>query len=123
MSETARGVYYPDKYDVVADVPADFKKMAESVDKAIENSEYDDATIKQDISTNAENINKNTTSIETLESDNTNIKESISTNAENIQKNTDSINSLQQSTAESIDKLKAENEALKSQIPTRTSKW
>lgn len=48
---------------------------------------------------------------------------SIAANAENIQKNADSISSLEQSTAESIEKLKAENEALKSQIPVRTSKW
>ncbi len=43
-------------------------------------------------------------------------------NAENIKKNVESISSLEQSTAESIEKLKAENEALKSQIPVRTKK-
>lgn len=36
MAITKNGIVYPDSYDEVADVPADLKKMAESVDKNIE---------------------------------------------------------------------------------------
>ena len=39
MSNTAKGIYYPGSYASVADVPEDMKKMAESVDEAIENTE------------------------------------------------------------------------------------
>lgn len=50
MATTNKGIYYPTDYTKVADVPADMKALAESVDTAIENSEYDDSAIKQDIS-------------------------------------------------------------------------
>ena len=36
MSITSKGIYYPDDYTHVADVPEDFKKLAESVNTAIE---------------------------------------------------------------------------------------
>ncbi len=51
MSETSKNkIYYNDNENSVADVLADMKKMAESTDKAIENSKYNDAQIKKDIS-------------------------------------------------------------------------
>lgn len=68
MATTNKGIYYPTDYTKVADVPADMKALAESVDTAIENSEYDDSAIKQDISnikseqtTQNTNISANTT--------------------------------------------------------------
>lgn len=51
MAETSKNkIYYNDDENSVADVLTDMKKMAESTDKAIENSKYDDAQIKKDIS-------------------------------------------------------------------------
>lgn len=51
MAETSKNkIYYNDNENSVADVLADMKKMAESTDKAIENSKYDDTQIKKDIS-------------------------------------------------------------------------
>lgn len=51
MAETSKNkIYYNDNENSVADVLADMKKMAESTDKAIENSKYNDAQIKKDIS-------------------------------------------------------------------------
>lgn len=37
MANTTNGIYYPDNYNDVADVPNDMKKLSESVDIAIEN--------------------------------------------------------------------------------------
>lgn len=51
MAETSKNkIYYNDDENSVADVLTDMKKMAESTDKAIENSKYNDAQIKKDIS-------------------------------------------------------------------------
>ncbi len=51
MAETSKNkIYYNNDENSVADVLADMKKMAESTDKAIENSKYDDTQIKKDIS-------------------------------------------------------------------------
>ena len=51
MAITNKGIYYPNDYSQVADVPEDFKKLAESVDEAIGNiPQYDDSDIRGDIS-------------------------------------------------------------------------
>lgn len=51
MAETSKNnIYYNDDENSKADVLADMKKMAESTDKAIENSKYNDTQIKKDIS-------------------------------------------------------------------------
>lgn len=75
MATTQKGTYYPDDYSKIADVPADMKKMAESIDKQTDNlvqkeegkglssndftnefkqkleglENYDDTEVKQDI--------------------------------------------------------------------------
>lgn len=49
MATTNKGIYYPNDYTQAADVPNDMKKMAESIDKAIDDSAYDDSEIKEDI--------------------------------------------------------------------------
>lgn len=45
MATTKKGIYYPDDYNSVADVPEDFKEMAESIDKTIEDNKYNDKKI------------------------------------------------------------------------------
>lgn len=76
MATTQKGTYYPSDYSKIADVPADMKKMAESIDKQTDNlvqkeegkglssndftnelktklnnlENYDDTEVKQDIS-------------------------------------------------------------------------
>lgn len=51
MAETSKNkIYYNDDENCMANVLTDMKKMAESTDKAIENSKYNDAQIKKDIS-------------------------------------------------------------------------
>lgn len=51
MAETSKNnIYYNDDENSKADILADMKKMAESTDKAIENSKYNDTQIKKDIS-------------------------------------------------------------------------
>lgn len=68
MATTKRGIYHPNDYNKVADVISDMKKMAESIDEAIENSEYNDKDIKNSIKdiqdeqkVQNENIETNTT--------------------------------------------------------------
>lgn len=59
MATTKKGIYYPDDYNSVADVPQDFKEMAESIDKAIENNKYNDKNIidrLDNIDDNIENL-------------------------------------------------------------------
>lgn len=49
MATTENGVYYQDDYTKIADILADMKKMAESVDAAIEKSKYNDKDIKDEV--------------------------------------------------------------------------
>ena len=49
MATTTNGIYYPNDYNAAADIPADLKKMAESIDKNVQDNKYDDAEIKKDI--------------------------------------------------------------------------
>lgn len=37
MATTEKGIYYPDDYEAVGDIPADMKQMAESIDCIIQN--------------------------------------------------------------------------------------
>lgn len=84
MATTNKGIYYPDDYSQVADVPADLKKLAESVDEAIDDiPQYDDIEIKQDIQdlqkeqqTQNTAIEKNEEEIELLKS---NLPDSVTT--------------------------------------------
>lgn len=79
MATTNKGIYYPADYTKVADVPADMKALAESVDTAIENSKYDDTAIKQDIS----NIEQDISEInQEQNTQNTNISANTTKNAE-----------------------------------------
>lgn len=65
MATTNKGIYYPNDYSQVADVPADLKKLAESVDKAIDDiPQYDDSDIKKDIQTIQQEQQTQNTSIQ-----------------------------------------------------------
>ena len=102
MATTNKGIYYPTDYTKVADVPADMKALAESVDTAIENSEYDDSAIKQDIS----NIKQDILEINQEQTtQNTNISANTTKNAEQdslIQKLKDNMINLQTEEATSL---------------------
>lgn len=61
MATTKNGIKYPDNYSAIADIPEDLKKMAESIDTAIENNKYNDEDIiakLDDIDDNIENLDK-----------------------------------------------------------------
>lgn len=49
MATTENGICYPGDYNVKADIPAELKKMAESIDKNVQDNKYDDTEIKKDI--------------------------------------------------------------------------
>lgn len=49
MATTKNGIYYPGDYNAKADIPTDLKKMAESIDKNVQDNKYNDEPIKQDI--------------------------------------------------------------------------
>ena len=80
MATTQKGIYYPNDYTKVADVPADMKALAESVDTAIENATKDLAknTDISSINNQIKNINdKNTEQdddIEALKTENEELK-------------------------------------------------
>lgn len=50
MATTENGIYYPNDGKKAADVLADLKAMAESIDKNIQENKFDDKDVKKDIS-------------------------------------------------------------------------
>ena len=96
MATTENGIYYPTDGTQPADVLSDMKKMAESIDLAINDNTYDDTKIKEDI---------------------TKIKKEQETQNKSIEKNAENI----EDNATDIQDLKAENANLKAQIPTGTA--
>lgn len=104
MAETSKNkIYYNDNENSVADVLADMKKMANSIDKAIENSRYDDTQIKKDIS----NIQKEQT---TQNTDISNIKKEQEAQNTNIEENNSKIVELQTEKAKLEKELKEAQE-------------
>lgn len=79
MATTSKGIYYPNNYESVADIPGDMKKLAESADGAIGESEYDDTDIKNRIS----NIN---TKIKQIDSKNKKQDSAIEENANKLER-------------------------------------
>ena len=127
MAKTKNGIVYPDNYDKVADVPADLKELAESVDEVIENNKTE---MKNSNETRDKKISKNAEDIEA-------IQESIKTATETINKKDnaqdDSIMAIQENietinkkdneqdedikaNKESIKEIQAENERLREDI-------
>ena len=112
MASTKNGIIYPDNYDKGADVPADMKVLAESVDGNIER-------INKNLDKNADelkNLQKdntgNKTAIEAINKKNTEQDTNIQKNAKDIETNQNNIKALQVKNAE----VKAENERLRSDI-------
>lgn len=120
MAKTKNGIVYPDNYDKVADVPADLKELAESVDEVIENNKTE---MKKSNETRDEKISKNVEDIgiiqETIKSE----KESIDKSLENINTKDEKQDEDIKANKESIEELhtenleiKAENERLREDI-------
>lgn len=91
MATTQKGIYYPDDYTAVADVPEDMKKQAESVDAVIGESE---STTQQTISTlqgQVSDIQEEQTTqnneIEALQTENTRLKATLPTTGEETGEN------------------------------------
>lgn len=112
MAKTKNGIVYPDNYDKVADVPADLKELAESVDEVIENNKTE---MKKSNETRDEKISKNVEDIgiiqETIKSD----KESIDKSLENINKKDNEQDENIKANKESIEELQAENLEIKAE--------
>ena len=88
MATTGKGIYYPDDYKKVADVPSDLKKLAESVDKAIkEIPEYDDKSVKDDIKDLKANDEQQDKDIESLQTKQTELENEIQELNQDIQSN------------------------------------
>lgn len=112
MAKTKNGIVYPDNYDKVADVPADLKELAESVDEVIENNKTE---MKKSNEARDEKISKNVEDIgiiqETIKSD----KESIDKSLENINKKDNEQDEDIKANKESIEELQAENLEIKAE--------
>lgn len=88
MAITEKGIYYPTDYTKVADVPADFKQLAESADKAIGNiPEYNDKPVKEDINKLKKNDEQQDKNIEELQTKQTELKTEIQELEQDIQSN------------------------------------
>ena len=88
MATTEKGIYYPTDYSKVADVPADLKELAESVDKAIDDiPEYDDTDVKDDIRDLKEDDKQQDKDIETLQTKQTELEAEIQELEQDIQSN------------------------------------
>lgn len=134
MAITKKGIYYPDNYDKVADVPADLKKLAESVDTLIEENVLSIEKSNEDrdkkITSNAESIKTIQKSIadttkEINEKDNAqddsimaiqeNIKTINSKNEEQDSTISDNATSIKNLQAKNVE-INAENERLREDI-------
>lgn len=106
MAITKKGIYYPDNYDKVADVPADLKKLAESVDTLIEENVL---SIEKSNETRDGKISKNTEDIEVIQG-------SIKTATETINKKDNEQDGKITLNKESINEIQVENERLRNDI-------
>ena len=101
MATTPKGIYYPNNYNEIADIPEDMKKMAESIDEVFEDTDSDLSDIKEEQTTQNNRLNSlevdNTTNksdILTNKQDINNIKAEQTTQNTNIQINADNISAL-----------------------------
>jgi len=121
MATTPKGIYYPNDYNEIADIPEDMKKMAESIDEVFEDTdsdlsdikeeqttqnnrlnslEVDNTTNKSDILTNKQEINNIKTEQTTQNNRLNNLETDNTTNKENISANTQEINNIKQEQTE-----------------------
>lgn len=118
MANTKQGIYYPDNYNSVADVPSDMKKMAESIDTELE--------------TDRGRLSTTETNIQSLQTDNTinkqnisNIKQEQTTQNANITKNTSDITEIKSKNAtqdEEIANINKKDTAQDTNIETLTQR-
>ena len=119
MATTPKGIYYPNNYNEIADIPGDMKKMAESIEEVFENTDSDLSDIKEEQTTQNNRLNS-------LEVDNTTNKSDILTNKQeinNIKTEQTEQNTNISTNATNIESLQEENENLKkivSQLPQVT---
>ena len=102
MAITENGIVYPDDYNKAADIPADLKILAESVDINIKK-------INENIKENTDKSQKNQEDIETNQKYILDIKQKNLEQDTNIQNNKNDIKSAQQE----IDELQKENTEIK----------
>lgn len=112
MAKTKNGIVYPDNYDKVADVPADLKELAESVDEVIENNKTE---MKKSNETRDGKISKNTKDIEAIQGTIKSEKEYINKSLENINTKDKKQDEDIKANKESIEELQAENLEIKSE--------
>ncbi len=112
MAKTKNGIVYPDNYDKVADVPADLKELAESVDEVIENNKTE---MKKSNETRDGKISKNTKDIEAIQETIKSEKESINKSLEDIDTKDKKQDEDVKANKESIEDLQAENLEIKSE--------
>ena len=112
MAKTKNGIVYPDNYDKVADVPADLKELAESVDEVIENNKTE---MKKSNETRDRKISKNTKDIEAIQETIKSEKESINKSLEDIDTKDKKQDEDIKANKESIEDLQAENLEIKSE--------
>ena len=105
MASTKNGIIYPDNYDKVADIPADMKTLAESVDENIEK-------INKNINKDVDALKDIQENISLIKQKNSEQDKSIQKNTKDIEANQNNIKALQVENAE----VKAENERLRSDI-------
>ena len=116
MATTPKGIYYPNNYNEIADIPEDMKKMAESIEEVFENTDSDLSDIKEEQTTQNNRLNS-------LEVDNTTNKSDILTNKQeinNIKTEQTTQNTNISTNATNIESLQEENDNLKkivSQLP------
>ena len=118
MANTKQGIYYPDNYNSVADVPSDMKNMAESIDTELE--------------TDRGRLSTTETNIQSLQTDNTinkqnisNIKQEQTTQNANITKNTSDITEIKSKNAtqdEEIANINKKDTAQDTNIETLTQR-
>ncbi|HCC03949.1 MAG TPA: hypothetical protein DEP51_03715 [Clostridiales bacterium] len=119
MATTPKGIYYPNNYNEIADIPEDMKKMAESIEEVFEDTDSDLSDIKEEQTTQNNRLNS-------LEVDNTTNKSDILTNKQeinNIKTEQTEQNTNISTNATNIESLQEENENLKkivSQLPQVT---
>ena len=112
MAKTKNGIVYPDNYDKVADVPADLKELAESVDEVIENNKTE---MKKSNETRDGKISKNTKDIEAIQETIKSEKESINKSLEDIDAKDKKQDEDIKASKESIEALQTENIEIKSE--------
>ena len=58
MANTSKGIYYPDNYSVMADVPEDMREMAESIDTLFKENDTKNEQQNTNIKNNTQNITR-----------------------------------------------------------------